>query len=249
MSQPLKSKQYARAPITEAVIEIRLASDVSAKDLETAVRRLKKSYSHTAPLQAFSVKIDTTGGNVALEQQSQGFRLSTDEQTDVVVIMPAGVATARLAPYPGWPVLRKRAEFVWQTWRKSTPRLPIARLGIRTINRIDIPLDVRSVISLETFLNFHPQVPDISPAAMVGYMMQVILPTSVEHWTATITSTSVKPPPLLNHVSLLLDVDIVRIEKIPGKDSDLWAVIDEARTIKNDIFERCITDETRRLIS
>jgi uncharacterized protein (TIGR04255 family) len=219
------------------------------KELETVVRRLKKCYPHAAPLQAFSVKIDATGGNVGVEQQSQqGFQLSSDEQTDVVIIMPTGVATSRLATYPSWPVLRERAEFVWQTWLKSTPRLPIARLGIRTINRIDVPLD-QSVISLETFLNFYPQVPDISPAAMVEYMMQVTVPTSVEHWTATITSTPVKPPALLDHMSLLLDIDIFRTEKIPSKGSDLWAVIDDARAIKNDIFERCITDETRRLIS
>jgi uncharacterized protein (TIGR04255 family) len=249
MSQPLEPKQYARAPITEAVIEVRITAEVSAKHQETVARRLKRFYPHAAPLQAFSVKIDTTGGNVGVEQQSQGFRLTSDEQTDVVLVNPTGVATARLAPYPGWPVLTERAKFVWQTWRKSTPPRPIARVGIRTINRIDVPLNNRPVISLETYLNFHPQVPDLSPAAMAGYMMQVTLPTSVELWMATITSALVTPPLLLNHTSLLLDIDIFRTEEIPGKDSDLWAVIDQARRIKNDIFERCITDETRRLIS
>jgi uncharacterized protein (TIGR04255 family) len=249
MSQLLETKEYPRAPITEAVIDIRIATEIGVKEQETAVRRLKKDYPHVVRLQAVNVKINTTGGNVGIEQQSQGFRLTNDEQTGVVIVMPTGVATARLAPYPGWPTLRQRAESVWRVWRKSTPSHPIARLGVRTINRIDVPLDNRPVISLQTYLNFHPQVPVLSQEAMVGYIMQVTVPTSVEHWTATITSALVTPPPLLNHTSLLLDIDIFRTQEIPGKDLGLWAVIDQARAIKNDIFERCITNETRSLIS
>jgi len=248
MSQLLETKEYPHAPITEAAIEIRIASEVSAKLQEAVVRRLKKNYPHVVPLQALKVTIDTTGGDV-VEQHSQGFRLTTDEQVDIVTVRPVGIVTSWLAPYPGWPTLRERAESAWQAWRRSIPAHPIARLGIRTINRIDVPLDNRPMISLEKYLNFFPQVPDFSPAGIVGYVMQATLPTFVARWTTTITSAHVTPPPLLNHASLLLDIDLYRNEEIPGKESDLWAVIDEARAIKNDIFERCITAETRRLIS
>jgi uncharacterized protein (TIGR04255 family) len=248
LSQPLPTKNYPRAPITEAVIEIRLASEVNAKSQETAVRRLKKLYPRADRLQAFSVNVDTTGGQVGMEQRQQGFRLSSDEQTDIALVTPASVAVARLAPYPGWPVFAERAKLVWDVWRKSTPHLHIARIGMRTINRIDVPGDDRP-FSLQTYLHFHPQVPDLSPSPMLGYLMQITLPTAFAKWSATITSTLVTPSPLLGHISLLLDIDVFRTEEIPGKGGDLWAVIGQSRAIKNDIFERCITDETRELIS
>jgi hypothetical protein len=42
MSQLLETKEYPHAPITEAAIEIRIASEVSTENQEAVVRRLKK---------------------------------------------------------------------------------------------------------------------------------------------------------------------------------------------------------------
>jgi uncharacterized protein (TIGR04255 family) len=223
-------------------------SEVNTKSRETAVRRLKRLYPHVNPLQAFSINVGTTGGPVGLEQRPQGFRLASEDQTDIALVNPAGVVISRLTPYPGWPVFRERAKQVWDIWRKSTQPLPIARIGVRTINRIDVPVEGRP-ISLQAYLQFYPQVPILSPAPLLGYMMQITLTTAIAKWSATITSTLVAPSPILNHMSLLLDIDVFRTEEIPGKSADLWEVIDQSRSIKNDIFERCITDETRRLIS
>ena len=84
---------------------------------------------------------------------------------------------------------------------------------------------------------------------MHGYLMQVTLPTAKPKWIVTITSALVFLPPLLNHVSLLLDIDIFRTEEIPNNDNQLWEVVEEAHVLKNNVFETCITEETRKLIS
>ncbi len=76
MSKSLSSAKYARAPITEAVIDIRSASVVSAKNQETVVRRLKRLYPNSNALQAFSVNIDTTGGHVGLNNGLKGTALA-----------------------------------------------------------------------------------------------------------------------------------------------------------------------------
>jgi uncharacterized protein (TIGR04255 family) len=57
------------------------------------------------------------------------------------------------------------------------------------------------------------------------------------------------PAPLINHVSMVLDIDVFRTEQIPGRDNDLWTCIDAVRPLKNTIFEACITDEARRLFA
>lgn len=231
------------------VIDLRVASEVTAKNQETVVKRLKKLYPNSQALQALNVNIYTTGGRVGFEQKSQGFRLSSEDETDVVMVMPSGMAVARLAPYPGWEVVREGAQAVWEIWRKSTPHIDLARIGVRTINRIDIPTDEKAQISIQTYLNFHPQLPPISEAPMHGYLMQVTLPTTKPKWIATITSALVFPPPLLNHVSLLLDIDVFRTEEIPNHDNQLWEAVEEAHVLKNNVFETCITEETRKLIS
>jgi uncharacterized protein (TIGR04255 family) len=243
----IQNQNYPRPPITEAVIEVSIAGDATDRDQRRVVQELKKRYPNAQPLQALNVKIDTTGGHVGIEQRPQGYRLSSDDEADVVLVKSQSVATARLAPYPGWTVLRDRARSVWEIWRRFTPHHPISRLGIRYINRIDIPVENRPVIRLEDFLSFYPEIPPIGGGPMLGYIMQATLPLSEAKWAATITSTLVAPSPVPNRASILLDIDVFRSEAIPAKDEDIWGLIDEARGIKNAVFEACITESARGL--
>ncbi len=248
LTELLPSPHYARAPITEAVIELRVANPATVKQQEKVVKRLKKLYPRSEAMQAFSVNVDTTGGTLSVSQSPQGFRLTNDDQTGVVLIQPNGVTTSRLPPYPGWEALRESAQIVWDHWKRSTPRQPVNRIGVRYVNRIDVPLDESPTIDLKDYLQFYPQNPCLSGGYMIGHIIQVTRPTIMPHWTYSITST-IKPPPLLKHFSVLLDIDVFRKNDIPSKEEQLWNVIDEARNIKNDIFQRCITDKTRELIS
>src|ERR1700730_9369430 len=97
------------------------------------------------------------------------------------------------------------------------------------------------MINPRDYLLFSPQDPGISSAPMQGYVVQITKVTDVPHWRACRTSTLVSPPALANPLSFLFDIDVFRTEEIPRRDDELSAVVDEARTIKNDIFERCIT--------
>jgi uncharacterized protein (TIGR04255 family) len=231
------------------VIHLRVSGVASVDEQQKVVRRLTKHYPHSNPLQEFSLRIDTTGGEVAVDQKPQGFRLNTDDQADVVLVFPDGIAAARLAPYQGWENLRDCAKAAHDEWRRSTAHRPVSRIGIRYLNRIDIPLNGLSQVDLATYLGFRPHIPGIGSGPMAGYMVQATLPTDIPQWSASIASTIVTPPPLLNHVSLMLDIDIFRTEQIPGNESELWRMIDDARPIKNRVFERCITDESRKLFA
>lgn len=240
---------YPRAPITEGVIHLRVGGIATTDEQQKVVRRLTKGYPHSKPLQEFNLKIDTTGGEVSVDQRPQGFRLNTDDQADIVLVFPDGIAVARLAPYQGWEKLKERAQAAHEEWRGSTTHRPVTRIGIRYLNRIDIPLNGLSQVDLATYLAFRPQIPGISNGPMAGYMVQATLPTDTPPWSVSISSTIVTPPPLLNHVSLMLDIDVFRTEQIPGNQAELWAMIDAARPIKNRVFERCITDESRKLFA
>lgn len=246
-TQPMN---YGHAPITEAVIDLRTSDAVIETERKKIVRRLKALYPHSEPQQSFTINFNATGGhNVVAEPEPQGFRLTSNDQLDIALIQHSGVVIARRAPYPGWQKFRERATTVWTQWQTSTSNHTLSRVGVRYINRIDIPYVKEPLIDPRDYLLFSPHDPGISSAPMQGYAVQITKPTDVPHWQASVTSILVLPPPLLNHISLLFDIDVFRIEKIPRRDDELWGVIDEARNIKNDIFERCITDRTRELIA
>lgn len=249
MYQPLPSPTYPRAPIIEAVIQLRVVADVEPRLQENIAKKLKGDYPHSQPLQAIAVTLDNTGGRVGVSQNSEGFRLANDDQTEVLIINSRGVTAARLAPYNGWPALRARTEAAWKVWREVTPGHAIERLGIRMINRIDIPAQSGPVWQLEEYLSLYPALPTLTHAPMNSYMVQVSIPTFNPQWMATLTSMVLQPPPVPAHNSLLLDIDVARTSEIPLNDAQLWPIIDQARTIKNDLFERCITDATRKLFA
>jgi uncharacterized protein (TIGR04255 family) len=246
-TQPMN---YGHAPITEAVIHLLTSDAVSETERRKVARRLKALYPHSQPLQAINININATGGpNVAVEQEPQGFRLTSDDETDIVLIQHNGVVISRLAPYPGWLKFRERAFAAWTEWRAATSNHTVSRIGVRYINRIDIPYANEPMIQPRDYLLFSPEDPGISSAPMQGYVVQITKLTDVPHWLTSVTSTIVSPPPLLSHISILFDIDVFRTEAIPRRDDELWAVVDEARNIKNDIFECCITDRTKELIS
>ncbi len=248
MTELIHSHRYDHAPITEAVIQLRVSNQVSTQQQEKVVKKLKKLYPHSNAMQEFSVNVDTTGGAVAINQSPQGFRMTNDDQTDVVLIQPNGITTARVPPYLGWEVLRDRAQDIWKEWKSPTRSQPINRIGVRYVNRIDVPITDSPNINIEDYLNVFPNNPCLKGGVLIGQIVQITQPTTIPHWIYTITST-ITPPPSPKHFSLLLDVDVFRTDEIPLRDDSLWEIIEHARGIKNDIFERCITDKTRELIS
>ena len=46
-------------------------------------------------------------------------------------------------------------------------------------------------------------------------------------------------------MSIVLDIDISREIDIPTHPDKLWSVIDEARGVKNDLFERALTPKAK----
>ena len=52
--------------------------------------------------------------------------------------------------------------------------------------------------------------------------------------------------PLPHHMALMFDIDVVKLVDVPQKDSDIFTYLEQARDFKNMVFEKSITDETRK---
>jgi len=249
MSNTVPKPPYPRAPITEGVIHLTVEGKATPAELEKLVKRFAKDYPQQETLAALSVGINTTGGVTTVQQQPQGYRVKSTDQADILLVLPDGIAASRLAPYPGWEQLQERSRAAWAEWRDSVAHKIIKRIGVRYINRIDIPIRQSEILDIEEYLRIVPRVPEFSKRPLSGFWAQVTKPTDIPHWSVSVTSNIVSPAPLINHVSVALDIDVFRIEQIPGRDADLWECVDAARSLKNTIFESCITDEARRLFA
>ena len=220
MSMAIPKPPYPRAPITESVLHLSVDGVAAPKELQKLVKRLSRDYPQQENLTNINLTVNTTGGPAILEQRPQGYRIRSTDQADLMLVLPDGIAAARLAPYPGWEHLRERAHRSWEAWRRNIKFSGLKRIGIRYINRIDVPIRKAEIIDIESYLRFTPRAPDFSTKPLKGYVMQVTGPTELDHWSVSVTSTLMSPAPLIDHLSMVLDIDVFRTERIPGREAD-----------------------------
>ena len=248
MASSIPVALYPKDPINEAVIQVATDALASQDSLTKVARHFEADYPHKEPLTAVDFMFDTTGGATHMRQEVRGYRLTSITSPDVLVIQPGGIVAARLAPYAGWEQLLAATKRAWFQWRRVGNSGAISRLGVRYINRIDVPAETTANLNLSEYLNYFPNVPKFSSKSPTGFVIQATVPTEQDYWNVSLTSTILNPSPLINTVSIVLDIDLFRTDEIPGRDEDLWECIESVRALKNSIFETCITDSTRRLI-
>ena len=240
---------YRRPPITEAVVELRLVAPIEVEQVEKIKERLANRY----PLLAGSVQnieiVAGPGQNAAPKMEFSGYRLTSTDATDVAIVARQNITTSRLAPYNGWEDFIAGARSNWEVWRKVVGWREVSRLGVRYINRIDIPNPDQIPIPTGDYLIFRPVFPEFEGGEGVdifGINGQMAIANSPFR---LILNAGTALSPLVRTTSFLLDIDISQDGNIPRNDDSLWTLIDQVRMHKNRVFEASITDLARKLFS
>ena len=173
----MPEQPYKRPPITEAVIGIRFADPLDSVTLDKVAAALKPLYPREDTLR--SVQIPFTLNPTAPSPHTIGqigYRLSSLDQAHILILMPTppSLTMSQLAPYPGWDQFFGRFCRDWGVWKKSVGYRKINRVGVRYINRIDIPT-ADPVVYEEQFLNVYPHVPEVL-GPVLQYAVQTQLP-------------------------------------------------------------------------
>jgi uncharacterized protein (TIGR04255 family) len=48
-------------------------------------------------------------------------------------------------------------------------------------------------------------------------------------------------------MAILMDIDVSQSTSVPQNDEDIFALLNEMRVKKNNVFEACVTDQSREL--
>ena len=238
---------YKRPPITEAVIGITFAEPLDSAKLGKADKKFAKIYPQHIEVQDFDVKIqlDQAGrANADSTTVAKGHRRSSLDADELLVLWPSVFVVSQLAPYPGWEAFIGRCERDWRTWRQVAGYREIRRIGLRFINRIDIPI-VDDKAEHEKYLNIYARLPNLI-GSVNGYSTQIATENEEIKCLLKVNSGTVHTP-LLGHSSFLLDIDFGRMIDVPQRDEEIFALLSEIRVKKNEVFEACITKRARRL--
>lgn len=245
-TEPAAMPEYKRPPITEAVIEIRLEQPLSQTEVEKLHQRFREDYAFSENFAAYGLEVDAAARRANLEEQSSGYKLSSSDRADVLLVTSAHMSCSRLAPYVGWDRFRARAEDHWRSWKRVTGYRKIRRIGVRFINRIDIPAARGEAVKIPDYLRVYPEARAVK--RLQSYAMQMSGPLEEDSCRLVINSSLV-PSPLVDHISVVLDIDISREGDAPQRDDEIWALIDRIRVHKNQIFEESVTEKARGLFN
>ena len=245
------SKLYARAPITEAVIELTFKSPLSQKDLDKVCKKFKTSYPNIESVNQYAIEvnvqhIESGSAKANFRNQSNGFKRSSNDMAEILILWPSSFAVSQLAPYKDWGTFYKRFIRDFKIWKSVVGPKEIARIGVRYINRVDIPVS-GSIVDHEDYIQIYPKLPDsLSPMSAFGIQAQVPMP--LIGGNLRINSAAV-PSPLLNHASFIIDLDFFKDSDLPQSDKSLQALLNTVRDEKNKVFESLITDKARKLFN
>lgn len=242
----MAQSSYKSAPITEAVIELKFSEPIDWSAIEKVSAKLVGEYPQNQNIQTFNVHVSLEGNESpsAAVLPQLGHRRASIDMTELLVLTSAAFVSSQLAPYPGWNAFYERFVRDWKVWKRVVGFKEISRIGVRYINRIDIPIS-GPIVEFENYLNVYAKIPDVL-GPVGGYAAQAVLPQADIGCTLRLNS-AVVPSPILDHMSILFDQDIAKEVDPPQSDGDISDLLNRIRVKKNEVFEACITDRAREL--
>jgi len=263
MKKPQKHKNYPKAPIVEATIQINFELKKLPKGKEEssiavwtrALKPIRERYPQSSDLATHTqeLTLGATGG-LTIRQDKIGFRLDNPSTGYVVQLrnepLMAGEATAgvlavsRLAPYESWEPFLAEMKSVWEHVVKTKRVANITRVSTRYINRIDV--ESTKAIELGEIFQICPKIPNGLDAQVVHFNSQINLKLPDDMLCIVRQSPSDSPHP--DKRGLLFDIDVQYQGKIPSEQG-IWPILENLRNAKNRVFEFGFTPAQKKKFS
>ncbi len=241
-----ESRQYARAPITEAIIDIKTRSSdkISLETLKNIYELTKDRFPFQEPIHIGEIVFQPgTTDLVNASESVTGFLYRSEDKSQAFQVTLSGFTFNRLPPYTSWKDFSNEAKFLWKIYKEVCKPEVVVRAGIRFVNRLELP---GPNLRLKEYLQIAPEVASGLPQTQLSnFFMQLQIPQ--EDCMLIINEASV-PSTNPEIVSIILDFDLFREQIWQSDDEEIWNLLEKLRTLKNIAFETSITDATRRLI-
>lgn len=244
MAKAAKPRHLSRAPITEAVIDIRATLPKASRTLEYLAAlntQFGEPYLDRKDIKEFQYRVQLDHPEVDEKISTKlGFRYTNAKCTQVIQATVNGFTFSRLPPYEDWDKLKEEAERTWNIYSAHVRPETITRVAVRYINKLVLP---GPVIELDHYLRYVPKVPKVLPQVLDAYLSQIVVHDPHGGLTAIVIQSS---PPSPTEVSPILDIDVFR-ERVFADADEAWDAIDRLRNFKNQVFFDCITEKTAKL--
>ncbi len=238
--------QYEHAPITEALIDIRVENPpaVTLAILEALHQRVADDYPRKQKRMFLVGEISAGDAVGASASQTQtGFAFSSSDSKQIFQARTDGFTFSRLRPYINWTELRDEAERLWGIYRQSTEPVRISRIAVRFINQIDIP---SPRVDYKDYFRTTPEVSPDLPQGISGFFMELHFPQPEFAGMLVLRQAAVAPL-VPDTSSVILDLDVFKEISEVISEGEIWTLLEQLRARKNQFFEGSLTEEAKKL--
>lgn len=250
MTHVTESKLLSKAPIVEAIIDLRLitANPVDLAKLEIFCNHFanqfpvrKKSYAFSAN---FSFKYGQIEPGNSAQHNPLGFRLESSDGKRVLQVTGVSFTFSWLAPYESWEALRDYVKPLWEKYVEVLAPEAVTRTALRYINRIEIPLPIND---FDEYLSAPPHVPAKLPQFVDSFLTRVVIPDPAQSAYVIIMQASENVLPEPNCLPIVIDIDAFKEFSVEPLSNSIWETLEQLRNIKNKAFFGSITSKTEEL--
>ncbi len=168
--------------------------------------------------------------------------LRPDERA-LLQVGPDLLTVNHLRPYPNWKVFKEMIVRTLRVYREVAAPKGIRRIGLRYINKIEIP---EPRVEIEDYLLAVPQVPEVIPQVFAKFVQRVEVPFEQANGLLILQTGSMQQEERAE-TAFMLDLDFVTLQadKVALDAAMDW--VEQAHDHVERTFEACITDNTREL--
>lgn len=241
--------RYPKAPIVEALLDIRVSflSLIEPARLASFQDAIRDRYPTKEPRIQKQLEIDLTadeGTRPMVKRGPEGFLFKSIDARRTVQVRQDGFTLNWLRPYDTWSAMRDEARPHWERYCAEYRPDRVVRLGLRYINRLELPLPVSD------FRDFVRTAPDIAPDLPQGVsslFMRLEIPDEKRGLVAIISETIQPPAGDGKLLPFIFDIDVVCASEFEPTSSDIWSAFERMRDYKNEIFDRSMTPRAKEM--
>jgi uncharacterized protein (TIGR04255 family) len=242
--------KYAHAPIVEAGIDFHVSGDPSLKVEDLASILEPPEYPERREVYEVSTSEWNEAGERIASRTVSGYRALSSDRSHGVVVTPDQYSFSLLSHYEDWGQFLAAAEQGWAVYRKVASPQTVTAASVRFVNLIEVPKEQYEIRDyLRTSFDVSPYLPQV----VLSFYSQVDIPLEgvFEGFSPTCSLTVSSTPP--DQSGMILDIAVsVGVDldtQKPDFGDALSEILTKLRHAKNYVFESCITDATRNLIS
>jgi uncharacterized protein (TIGR04255 family) len=238
-----------RAPIVEAVIEIRAHATQTLEEssLRSALEPRLTAYAFLDSLREFHGEVKIEGGKPPTQKISElgwmGVRFQSTDGKHIAQFKRDGFVFSRLEPYLTWEQLYGEQQRLWAIFRDLAQPAEIQRVGLRYINRIKLP---PGELRFEDYMQPAPLAPRDLDLPFHSFTHHDTLAVPDRPYAINVIRT-IQPPRDAGDavIALILDIDVFTTESFDLDEALLGRRLIEMRWLKNKVFFGSITEKAR----